>query len=50
LELIAKESTVRISWDDATAWSRADEALTEKDYPYSDVLPLRSDDAGEHTR
>ncbi|MDR0326770.1 MAG: protein kinase [Planctomycetaceae bacterium] len=45
LELAKKEPTVRISWNDAAAWSRADEALSEKDYPYGDVLPLRSDDA-----
>jgi tetratricopeptide (TPR) repeat protein len=40
LELIKKEPAVRISWNDVTAWSRPDEALTDKDYPYGAALPL----------
>jgi serine/threonine protein kinase len=45
LEQIATEKAagrkVRISWDDSPVWSSADSALTDKDYPYGDVLPLR---------
>ena len=35
------EHKIRISWDDTTAWTRTDDALTKEDYPYEDVLPLR---------
>jgi serine/threonine protein kinase len=40
-EQIAMESKKRIFWDDTAVWARAEEALTEKEYPYKDVLPLR---------
>jgi hypothetical protein len=45
LEQIAAEKAsgrkIRISWDDTPAWSRKEDALTEAEYPYKDVLPLR---------
>ena len=44
LEQVAAEQSsgrrLRISWEDTAAWFRADAALTEKEYPYGDVLPL----------
>ena len=33
-------SSLRISWEDVAAWARTDDALTEADYPYDDVLSL----------
>jgi hypothetical protein len=41
LEQIKGETRIRVSWDDTASWSRSDVALTEADYPYGDVLPLR---------
>jgi hypothetical protein len=41
LEKIASERKIRISWNDESAWSSVDNALTDADYPYGDVLPLR---------
>jgi hypothetical protein len=37
----ALQYKMRVSWDDTAAWSNTENALTEKDYPYKDVLPLR---------
>jgi hypothetical protein len=45
LEQIAAEKEarreIRISWDDTPAWSNKEQALTEADYPYNDILPMR---------
>jgi len=45
LQQIAAEKALqyrlRVSWDDSSAWAHGEDALTEKDYPYGDVLPLR---------
>jgi tetratricopeptide (TPR) repeat protein len=45
LEQVAAEKSaghkIRVSWMDTAAWARADDALSESDYPYGDVLPLR---------
>ncbi|MCL2004547.1 MAG: serine/threonine protein kinase [Planctomycetaceae bacterium] len=32
---------IRVSWDDSASWSRVDDAMTDGDYPYGEVLPLR---------
>ena len=32
--------SIRISWSDEVAWARTQDALTDADYPYNDVLPL----------
>ena len=41
LEQIKGETRIRVSWDDSASWSRGEEAMTETNYPYGDVLPLR---------
>jgi len=45
LKQIAEEQAtghrIRISWNDESAWSRTEDALTDTDYPYNDVLPLQ---------
>jgi serine/threonine protein kinase len=45
LQQVAEEKSaqrkVRISWTDKAAWARAEEALTESDYPYKEELPLQ---------
>ena len=45
LEQIAAEEResgkVRILWDDSPAWSRKEDALTDAEYPFNGVLPLR---------
>jgi hypothetical protein len=40
-EQIKSESKRRISWEDTASWSRSEDAMTEANYPYSDVLPMR---------
>jgi cell division protein FtsB len=32
---------IRISWNDATAWARPEDALSEAEYPYKEVLSLQ---------
>ena len=41
LEQIKSETRMRVSWDDTASWARGDDALTEANYPYGDVLPLQ---------
>jgi len=45
LEQIAAEKAaglkIRVSWNDTAAWANVDSALTDAEYPYEDVLPLR---------
>jgi hypothetical protein len=45
LQQIAEEKSanrkIRISWNDEASWSSAENAMTDKDYPYEKVLPLR---------
>ena len=41
LEQVKSESKVRISWEDTASWARDEDAMTEKNYPYSSELPLR---------
>ena len=38
---IASERRIRVSWTDTAAWSRPEDALSEGEYPYENVLPLR---------
>jgi len=39
LEKITAERRIRVSWTDTAAWARAEDALSEAEYPYGDVLP-----------
>jgi hypothetical protein len=41
LEQVKGERKIRVSWDDSATWVRGDDAMTERDYPYGDVLPLQ---------
>jgi len=45
LEQIAAEKaagrSIRVSWSDAAAWANVESALTDAEYPFNDVLPLR---------
>jgi len=45
LEKIAAERAagrrIRISWSDTAAWANPADALSEAEYPFGDVLPLR---------
>ena len=34
-------STIHIFWDDTPSWAQRADALTEENYPFHDVLPLR---------
>jgi len=48
LDQIAAEQAagrrIRVSWSDSAAWARSDDALSDAEYPFGDVLPLRSGD------
>jgi len=45
LDQIAAEQTagrrIRVSWMDTAAWANPADALSEEEYPFGDVLPLR---------
>jgi len=40
LEQIKSESKKRISWNDTASWAHDEEAMTEANYPYREVLSL----------